>query len=189
VDDGTFVLGAKHAKGEGPAFDEQFMAFIVNENKIFIKSGFGKYLKVDSNDVIVGRSDAAGEKESFEPIWQDGKMAIQAANNCFLSIDDEDDQLVAVSKSISSSGTGICVIRSDAYRGEVISKNAPIEEKIEDLDQIEVNYVKKFQKFQDKKMRLCTESKEELVKAKDSGKLHEGLLDRRSKMKSDRYCK
>lgn len=114
-------------------------------------------------------------------------MAIQAANNCFLSIDDEDDTLVAVRKQVGANE--ICIIRSNAYRGEIISKNAPIEEKVEDLDQIEENYVRKFQKFQDKKLRLCTEDKEEVKKAKEQGKLHESLLDRRSKMKADRYCK
>lgn len=114
-------------------------------------------------------------------------MAIQAANNSFLSIDDEDDTLVAVRKK---AGEGeVCVIRSNAYRGEIISKNAPIEEKVEDIEQIEENYVRKFQKFQDKKLRICTEDKSQLKKAKEQGKLHEGLLDRRSKMKADRYCK
>lgn len=189
VDDGTFILGVKHDKGDPPAFDEEFTAFIVNDSKIYIKSGYGKYLKVDTNNVIVGRSEAAGTQECFEPVWDDGKMALQAANSCFLSIDPEDDQLVAIHKKVTSSGDGVCIIRSNAFRGEVISKTAPIEEKVEDLDQIELDYVKRFQKFQDKKMRICTEDKNELAKARDTGKLHEGLLDRRSKMKSDRYCK
>lgn len=114
-------------------------------------------------------------------------MAILAANNCFLSIDEEDDTLVAVRKKVGPDE--ICVIRSNAYRGEIISKNAPIEEKSDNLDQIEENYVRKFQKFQDKKLRLCPEDKNELKQAKEQGKLHEGLLDRRSKMKADRYCK
>lgn len=95
--------------------------------------------------------------------------------------------MVAVRKKVTPAE--ICIIRSNAYRGEIISKNAPIEEKVEDLDQIEENYVRKFQKFQDKKLRLCTDDKDELKRAKEEGKLHEGLLDRRSKMKADRYCK
>lgn len=187
LDDGSFTLSVKHAKGEGPAFDEEFSAFIVNESKIYIKSGFGKYLKPESDGVVTGRSEAAGEKESFEPIWQDGKMALQAANNCFVSIDPEDDALVALRKTVGANE--VCVIRSNAFRGEVISSSAPIEEKIEDLDQVELNYVKKFQKFQDKKIKLCKDDVKELKQAKETGKLHESLLDRRSKMKADRYCK
>lgn len=60
LDDGTFTIGIKHAKGDPPSFDEEFTAFIVNDSKIYIKSGYGKYLKVESNNVITGRSDAAG---------------------------------------------------------------------------------------------------------------------------------
>jgi protein FRG1 len=187
LDDGTFVLSAAHPKGEGPAFDEEFSAFIVNDSKIFIKSGFGKYLRPESDGVITGRSEAAGEKEAFEPIWQDSKMALLSSNHCFVSIDEEDDALVALRKAVGPNE--VCVIRSNAYRGEVISSTAPIEEKVEDLNQIELNYVKKFQKFQDKKIKLCVDDKKDLKKAKEDGKLHEGLLDRRSKMKADRYCK
>lgn len=48
---------------------------------------------------------------------------------------------------------------------------------------------RKFQKFQDKKLRINNEDRSQLSKAKVEGTLHETLLDRRSKMKADRYCK
>lgn len=48
---------------------------------------------------------------------------------------------------------------------------------------------KKFQKFQDKRLRICSEDAKELEAAKTEGTFHEKLLDRRSKMKADRYCK
>jgi protein FRG1 len=38
-------------------------------------------------------------------------------------------------------------------------------------------------------MRVSGESKKELKKAMKTGVLHEALLDRREKMKADRYCK
>jgi len=68
-------------------------------------------------------------------------------------------------------------------------KDVPDEEKAEDLRNVELNYVKKFQKFQDKKIKLSTEDTKELNEAKNAGILHEKLLDRREKMKADRYCK
>lgn len=50
-------------------------------------------------------------------------------------------------------------------------------------------FSRKFQKFQDKKLRINKEDRTQLDKAKSEGTLHETLLDRRSKMKADRYCK
>lgn len=38
-------------------------------------------------------------------------------------------------------------------------------------------------------MRISAEDVKELEKAKEKGIFHEKLLDRRSKMKADRYCK
>jgi protein FRG1 len=68
-------------------------------------------------------------------------------------------------------------------------KELPEEERADDLKNVELNYVKKFQKFQDKKIKLSSGDVKDLHAAKDEGYLHEKLLDRREKMKSDRYCK
>ena len=57
---------------------------------------------------------------------------------------------------------------------------------------LSINFVyhrKKFQSFKDHKLRVSEDSVGDLHKAKSSGKLHEALLDRREKMKADRYCK
>ena len=43
--------------------------------------------------------------------------------------------------------------------------------------------------FQDHKIRLNQNDRKELLVAKTEGDLHEKMLDRRAKMKADRYCK
>lgn len=48
---------------------------------------------------------------------------------------------------------------------------------------------KKFQSFQDRRLRVNPGEKSALKIAKGDGKLHEVMLDRREKMKADRYCK
>ena len=58
-----------------------------------------------------------------------------------------------------------------------------------DPRQCEINYVKQFQSFQDRRIRLSVEDVSKLEKAKTKGRLHETMLDRREKMKADRYCK
>ncbi|KAJ2438336.1 hypothetical protein GGF42_008328 [Coemansia sp. RSA 2424] len=54
----------------------------------------------------------------------------------------------------------------------------------------EAAQAKRFQSFQSKRLRPAAEhSVSDLNSAKQSGKYSEGLLDRREKAKSDRYCK
>ena len=172
--------------GEGPAPEEIFTAIIINDSKVVFKSGYNKYLKVEKDGVITGRSEAIGSQEQFDPVWENGRMALLSANGCFMAIDPEDDALVALKKKVGEHE--VCQIRACSTR-EVVIDDRAAEEKEEDLAQVEINYVRKFQKFQDKKLRVATEDKMMLEKSKKEGNLHETLMDRRSKMKADRYCK
>lgn len=190
LDNGLFVLGPPHDEGDPPAPEEIFTAFPVGETKITLKSGYGKYLGIDKNGIVVGRSDAVSALEQFEPVFQDGKLALQAANSKFVSVSPDDDSFYA--QSITAGPDEILKLRCNKDREADIEskkKNKGPEEEKGSVEQIEINYVKQFQKFQDKKMRVNTESREVLKSAKTEGYLHEVLLDRRSKMKADRYCK
>ncbi|XP_055543047.1 protein FRG1 homolog [Wyeomyia smithii] len=186
LDNGLFTLGAPHDEGDGPDPEEIFTAVLINEEKVAFKSGYGKYLKVEKDGMVTGRSDAVSAVEQFEPVFEGNKMALLAANGCFISVDPEDDAVVAIKKKVGENE--VCVVRSCAVREQKSTKEVAVEEE-GDLDQVEVNYVRKFQKFQDKKLRVNTEDKAALKQAKEEGALHEALLDRRSKMKADRYCK
>ncbi|XP_059057492.1 protein FRG1 homolog [Achroia grisella] len=184
LDNGLFTIGAPHGDTEGPSPEEIFTAFPAGENKFALKSGYGKYIGVSKDGVVIGRSDAVGPMEQWEPVWQDGKTAILSSLNKFMSVNNEDS---VVAQSAVAEDLEFCSIRSNKCRE--VNKVVIPEEEQGDLAEVEVNYVKKFQKFQDKKLRVNDGSVTELKRAKLDGTLHETLLDRRSKMKADRYCK
>ncbi|KAJ1527151.1 hypothetical protein ONE63_008683 [Megalurothrips usitatus] len=186
LDNGLFTLGAPHDHGEGPAPEEILTAFPVNESKVAIKSGYGKYLRVGPDGAVTGRSDAVGPMEQWEPVFEDGKMALLSATGCFMAVDPENDDVVASSRKVGPNE--ILRVRSSAPQDLDKDDAGPSEEKGK-ISQVEENYVRKFQKFQDKKLRIDTTDRTVLKKARDDGTLHEALLDRRSKMKADRYCK
>jgi protein FRG1 len=178
-----------YISGEGPAPEEILTALKISETKIALKSGYGKYLRVDKEGVVTGRSDAVGPMEQWEPIFQDGRMALLGYNGNFVTVTD-DDSIVATSKTAGPNE--IIKLRLPPSGGDRLEGGASSSKLDEDkgnLAQVELNYVKKFQKFQDKKIRLCTDDSKDLRQAKVEGSLHETLLDRRSKMKADRYCK
>ncbi|CAH0384851.1 unnamed protein product [Bemisia tabaci] len=186
LDNGLFNLGAPHNEGEGPSPEEVLTGIVVNENKVAFKSGYGKYLSVDIHGNVTARADAIGVLQQWEPVFQDGKLAIQGNNGCFISVRPDDDGIVAVSKTAGPSE--MLKVRTP----NLLTDEKPVEVAPEmkgSLSDIEVNYVKKFQKFQDKKLKVNSEDKSALKKARVEGTLHETMLDRRSKMKADRYCK
>lgn len=127
-------------------------------------------------------------REHFEPVFENGNLALAASNDKFIRFNDEGD-LVAMDDSATEAN--FLQIRSNATRvqeKEKRQKELPAEEQ-GSLHDTEINYIKKYQKFQDKKLRVNPGDMKELAVAKKTGALHETLLDRREKMKSDRYCK
>lgn len=70
LDNGLFTLGAPHDEGDGPSPEEIFTALQINEKYIALKSGYGKYLKVEKDGIITGRSEAVGGMEQFEAVFQ-----------------------------------------------------------------------------------------------------------------------
>uniref|UniRef100_A0A4W5RN92 FSHD region gene 1 n=1 Tax=Hucho hucho TaxID=62062 RepID=A0A4W5RN92_9TELE len=172
LDTGLFTVGAPHQDDEGPDPPEQFTAIKLSDSRVALKSGYGKYLGITSEGVVVGRSDAIGSREQWEPVFQDVR---EATANFFKN---------------SEVGDGMKKrnIRSCAER-EVKRNDDIADEDRGNVKNCELNYVKKFQSFQDRRLRVNEEDSTTLKMARKDGKFHEELLDRRAKMKADRYCK
>ena len=191
IDDGTFTLGQRTIE-QNPLPQEIISCICIdniNGNKFAFKTGFNRFLTCDKDNVIRGISEAYGPAETFEMIFQDGKMAIQACNGNFLTLDSH-ETLVAVG---STAGPEHMIkIRCD--------RDKSLEVKMGQLDQLpkeehgslaeaERNYARKFQAWVGGTLRLNPMDERDLVKAREKGSLHSELLSRRSVMKNDKYCK
>ncbi|XP_055894418.1 protein FRG1-like [Biomphalaria glabrata] len=185
LDNGGLALGPTRKVGEAPDPAEIFTTIKVNETKIAFKSGYGKYWGVEADGKVVGVAEAMGSREQFEPVFQDGKLAISGCNNCFLSYDEE-GRIVCLSRTAGPKE--MLRVRSSAARERDPLEDIPKEDR-GSVKEAEINYVKKFQSFQDRRLRVSEADKKDLKKAKREGDLHEVMLDRREKMKADRYCK
>jgi len=187
VDNGTLTLGEKHEddSDDGPEDAEVFMLIRISDTKIALKTGYGKYVSVNARGELLARSEAVGPQEQIDVVMEEEKSALQGHNGYFITVMDR--ELKALSSTASEKE--MIKLRTNASRSKKKKSNEEGEEQVKSVRQCEINYVKQFQSFQDHKMRLHQGPKSSLQKARSAGKLHEAMLDRREKMKADRYCK
>lgn len=56
LDNGLFCVGSTRPFGEGPEQQQILTAIRISDNKVALKSGFGKYLAINKHGLVIGRS-------------------------------------------------------------------------------------------------------------------------------------
>ena len=56
---------------EGPDPSEVFTIVQISDTKVAIKSGYSRYLSVNSAGEVIGREEAIGMREQWEPVFED----------------------------------------------------------------------------------------------------------------------
>ncbi|KAI6235733.1 FRG1 domain containing protein [Aphelenchoides besseyi] len=194
MDNGTFTLGSNHFNEPEP-YPEEILSLIKtpDDSKFSLKTGFNRYCGVDLNGQLIATSEAIGPRERFEVIFQDDKCAIQAvSSNLFLTWLPDDDGKIYVSSKTAGEKQYLN-IRTAAKR--YVAPNWSADQQMIDSKEsgeCETSYVKMYQHSKvDLKNRMINydvKDTSSVRRAQNDGNLHETLLNRRQKLKSDKYC-
>ncbi|TKR66897.1 hypothetical protein L596_023124 [Steinernema carpocapsae] len=191
MDNGKFTLGGPHREGEGPSPEEIFTLIKTPDDpKISLRTGYGKYIGVDAEGSLVGVAEAIGARERFQLVFEDGKSAIQSASsNMFISMKPTSEGYIAVASKTAKDDEMINV-RTDC------EKVGPVDWRTEEdkkgAKDCESAYVKMYQHskvaLKDRHISVDLKDRASVRRAQEEGNLHELLLERRAKTKSDKYC-
>ncbi|VDD96189.1 unnamed protein product [Enterobius vermicularis] len=191
MDNGRFTVGGPHAPGEEPN-PEEILTLIKtpDDPNISLKTGYGKYVGVDAEGSLIATADAIGTRERLFVVFQDGKSAIQTlSSNLFLSLKlDKDGYVHAVSKKVEEDE--VINLRTNAVQEGPVDWRS--EEDKKSAKKCEMAYVKMYQhskvSLKGKNITVDLNDKAAVRRAQVEGNLHELLLERRAKTKSDKYC-
>ena len=61
---------------EGPQDAEIFTLVQLSENKVALKSGYGRYLGVNSSGEVIGKAEAVAAREQWEAIFEDVQLHV-----------------------------------------------------------------------------------------------------------------
>ncbi|KZT28438.1 actin-crosslinking protein [Neolentinus lepideus HHB14362 ss-1] len=154
--------------------------------------GEGKFLSCDKHGLVSADREARGPQEEWTPvILPDGMVAFQNIYEKYLSVDEAAGgvlQLRGDSEEVSFAERFWVKIQSrykkEATEEEKKKKAGIVEEPSGD----EASVNRMYQAWGAGRSVVSGTDKQEIKRAKKEGRLAEAMLDRRSKLKSDRFC-
>ncbi|KJH45202.1 FRG1-like family protein [Dictyocaulus viviparus] len=191
LDNGRFTIGLPHPERSEPNPEEVFAVVKTPDDpKASFKTGYGKYIGVDTDGSLVATAEAIGQRERFQVVFEEGKSAVQAVcNQLFLSMSDNKDGLIYVASKKATEQEMVNIRTKAQKTGPVDWRALEDRKSAKDCSQA---YVKMYQHSKvDIKCRNIPQEVFDLKsvkRAQRDGDLHETLLSKRIKMKSDRYC-
>jgi len=155
-------------------------------------TGEGKFLSCDKHGLVSADREARGPQEEWTPVvFPDGMVAFQNVYEKYLSVDEVAGGQLALRGDSEEVGfrERFWVKIQSKYKREAHEEEKKRKEGMVDDSKIdEASANKIYQAWGAGRSVLSAEDKKELKKARKEGRLAEALLDRRSKLKSDRFC-
>ncbi|KAG0371147.1 FRG1-like family-domain-containing protein [Gamsiella multidivaricata] len=188
---------------EPTAVNQVFVATMIpDSDRLALKTFNDRYLSSDKFGIVSADSEAIGMQEEWTAIIkpeEEGGICFQNHYGKFLSI----DEVAAMDNrgGASLSATAGFQIRADSdvigfcelFQAKIQAK---YRKKIKKSDEVkivtedyEAQQNRKFQTWNHGRVIVSKDDVGELKTARKEGRFSEALLDRREKLKSDRYCK
>eukprot|EP00056_Hartaetosiga_gracilis_P001261 m.43678 g.43678 ORF g.43678 m.43678 type:complete len:272 (+) comp10566_c1_seq1:51-866(+) len=193
LDDGSVTVSETTKDSDEPDVQEIFTFIRISEHRVALKTAFNRFVSCEDDGRVEGRQEAIGVKEMWEPIFDDGgKLSLRGHNKKILKV--AVGERACCDAALTDADVNFNVFSSvDKTEKKEEEKEKANEERnayafASNLSQVEHSFTKRYQSWQDGKLRMSKEDKKELKRAKQTGQLHGSLLNRRVKMKSDRYC-
>jgi len=153
-----------------------------------LKSAYGRYFASNKVGEVSVQREAVGPQEEWTPLLRDDGVAFQNVYEQFLRFDANTQTLRADAEEITSRDVFQVQCQAALQQKREIAIKKP-KDGVENVSALEKEEIKRFQSSKSLKIAGVANGQGHLRKAKEEGRLREALLDRRSKIKSDKYCK
>jgi len=153
--------------------------------------GEGKFLSCDKHGLVAADREARGPQEEWTPvILPDGMVAFMNVYEKYLSIDEVAGGALQLRGDSEEVGfrERFWVKIQHKYKQEAHAEEKKKKEGLGDTKIDEAATNKVYQAWGAGRSIVSGSDKKELKTAKKEGRLSEALLDRRAKLKSDRFC-
>ncbi|KAI0721720.1 FRG1-like family-domain-containing protein [Cerioporus squamosus] len=154
--------------------------------------GEGKFISCDKHGLVAADREARGPQEEWTPVvFPDGMVAFQNVYEKYLSVDEVAGGQLSLRGDSDEVGFGerFWVKVQSKYKKEAHAEEKKRKDGAIDLSAAdEAGTNKLYQAWGAGKSVVSADDKKELKRAKKEGRLAEALLDRRAKLKSDRFC-